>query len=246
MQEFWIEILSFTVLQSVLSAFLSVVIGGGLAWFLYRYKGLRLERPLKAIGGLTFVMPVMIPSLAFLLLFEGVYGLWAIVNVHVFLNAIYCMNQLHGAYESSISVQKERQTQLLRFGLWGRLRYIEWPALSPTLSTSFLVVFCLCLSSFSVVLLLGGGPATTTLSVALYHSLGVSFNPEAAGFCLILQVFISLLFALLLHKKRTHLRRSLFLQKKTDDLGWRSSFCWGFSWSIVFLCFVFWKPLRPL
>lgn len=207
MELFWFEILKFTLLQSVLSAAFSVLIGGSLARFLWLNQGLRLERLLTAMGALTFVMPVMIPALGFMLLFdyaggEILYGLAGIVLVHVFLNAAYCMAQIRGAYGRFVTPSMQRQCDLLVFSKKERLVHLEFPAVRSTLINSFLVVFCLSLSSFSVVLLLGGGPASTTLSVALYHGLSVSFDLKNAAFFLTLQLILSLTFASLLHRQQ--------------------------------------------
>ncbi|HBN22173.1 MAG TPA: hypothetical protein DD412_02935 [Holosporales bacterium] len=209
MELFWFEILKFTLLQSVLSAVFSVLLGAILARFLWCNQGLRLEGFLTAMGALTFVMPVMIPALGFMLFFDGaggekLYGLAGIVLVHVFLNAAYCMVQIRGAYERFITPSLQQQCDLLGFSKKERLRYLEFPALRSTLINSFLVVFCLSLSSFSIVLLLGGGPSSTTLSVALYHALSVSFDLKNAGFFLGLQLMLSLVFASLLYHQKQH------------------------------------------
>lgn len=209
MESFWFEILKFTVVQAVLSASLSVFLGAALARFLWRNQGLRLEGVLTALGALTFVMPVMIPALGLMLFFEGamgekLYGLLGIVLVHVLLNTGYCMTQIRGAYGLFITPSLQRQCDLLALSYYARLSYLEFPALRSTLLNTFLVVFCLSLSSFSVVLLLGGGPSSTTLSVALYHGLSVSFDLKSAGLFLGLQLMLSLVFASLLYRQKQY------------------------------------------
>ena len=39
------------------------------------------------------------------------------------------------------------------------------------------LIFMLCMTSFTIVLTLGGGPAATTLEVAIYQSLRFDFDP---------------------------------------------------------------------
>lgn len=215
MIEFWFEILHFTLLQSALSGLFSLLIGVFLARFLYCHKGLRLEKYLKSFGALTFVVPVMLPALAFLMLFENTYGIVSIVSVHIFLNALYCMTQLHGAYEGFITQEKEQSAELLHLTTWQRLRHLEYPTLKESSRHSFMVVFCLCLSSFSVILLLGGGPSSTTLSVALYHALSVRLDFFEASFFLGLQLLLSLSFALFLHVGKNQKTEGAVTEKLT-------------------------------
>ncbi len=42
------------------------------------------------------------------------------------------------------------------------------------------LIFMLCATSFTLVLVLGGGPAATTLEVAIYQSLRFDFDPPRA------------------------------------------------------------------
>jgi len=112
------------------------------------------------------------------------------------------MAQIRGAYGRFVSRPLQHQCDLLNFSKKERLLHLEFPALRSTLLNSFLVVFCLSLSSFSVVLLLGGGPASTTLSVALYNALSVAFDLKSALFFLCLQLLLSLVFASLLYHQK--------------------------------------------
>ena len=60
---------------------------------------------------------------------------------------------------------------------------------------SMLLVFMLCLTSFAVVLTLGGGPKSTTLEVAIYQSLRFDFEPTRAVVLALLQLCLCLLVA---------------------------------------------------
>jgi len=63
---------------------------------------------------------------------------------------------------------------------WAIFRFLEWPALRAGLPAVFSLVFMLCIASFTVVLTLGGGPAATTVEVAIYQSLRFDFDPGRA------------------------------------------------------------------
>jgi thiamine transport system permease protein len=58
----------------------------------------------------------------------------------------------------------------------------------------------LCLTSFAVVLTLGGGPKSTTLEVAIYQSLRFDFDPKQAVTLALLQLGLSMLLAIIAAK----------------------------------------------
>ena len=80
---------------------------------------------------------------------------------------------------------------------WQGWRFIEWPMLREALPGVLLLVFMLCLTSFAVVLTLGGGPRSTTLEVAIYQSLRFDFDPARAVVLALLQLGLCMLVAVL-------------------------------------------------
>jgi thiamine transport system permease protein len=50
-------------------------------------------------------------------------------------------------------------------------RVLEWPMLAARLPGTFAAIFLICLSSFAVALILGGGPRATTVELAIYQAL---------------------------------------------------------------------------
>ncbi|MBX4421562.1 hypothetical protein K4H00_26500, partial [Mycobacterium tuberculosis] len=64
----------------------------------------------------------------------------------------------------------------LGMGGWARFRLIEWPVIRRNLSGIAGLIFMLCITSFTIVLTLGGGPRATTLEVAIYQSLHFDFD----------------------------------------------------------------------
>ncbi|TGQ55921.1 thiamine/thiamine pyrophosphate ABC transporter permease ThiP, partial [Mesorhizobium sp. M1C.F.Ca.ET.212.01.1.1] len=53
------------------------------------------------------------------------------------------------------------------------------------------LVFMLCITSFTIVLTLGGGPAATTLEVAIYQALRFDFDPARAVVLTLLQIVLT-------------------------------------------------------
>ena len=56
----------------------------------------------------------------------------------------------------------------------------------------FVLVFLLCLSSFGVALTMGGGPASTTIEVAIYYAFRYDFNLSKAAYFAMVQICLGL------------------------------------------------------
>jgi thiamine transport system permease protein len=69
-------------------------------------------------------------------------------------------------------------------------RLLEWPHMRVALPGVFTLIFMLCVTSFTVVLTLGGGPQATTLEVAIYQALRFDFDPVLAARLAGLQILL--------------------------------------------------------
>ena len=130
---------------------------------------------LSAIGGSTW---------------PGIYGLSGILVAHVFFNLPLATRLLLEALEATPTDQWRLASQL-GMGPRPAFRLIEWPALRASLPGVAGLVFMLCVTSFTLVLTLGGGPAATTLEVAIYQSLRFDFDPARAALLTLLQVVLT-------------------------------------------------------
>ena len=66
----------------------------------------------------------------------------------------------------------------------------EWPAIKRVALSLNLLVFLLCFTSFSLVLMLGGGPKVTTLEVEIYSAIRFDFSIAKAAALSLIQVAI--------------------------------------------------------
>jgi thiamine transport system permease protein len=66
-------------------------------------------------------------------------------------------------------------------------QHLEAPMLRATLPGAFLTIFTLCLASFATALTLGGGPAATTVELAIYQALRFDFAPDRAATLALIQ-----------------------------------------------------------
>jgi thiamine transport system permease protein len=189
--------LRFTVWQAALSAALSVLLALPVAFALHRRRFAGRGAVIGLLGA-PFVLPVILVVFGLIgllgrrgivtaaLAWAGLpalplYGASGVIFAHVVLNLPFATRLILFALEA-IPSQHHRLAAALNFGPWARFRHLAWPALARVLPGVFGVVFLICTASFSVALILGGGPAATTLELALYQAFRFEFDlPHAAS-----------------------------------------------------------------
>jgi len=113
----------------------------------------------------------------------SIYGLAGILIGHVFFNLPLATRLMVRALDR-VSVDEWRLAASLGFSRLQLLRFVEWPALLRVIPGAAGLIFMLCLTSFTIVLTLGGGPQTSTLEVAIYQALKFDYDPpRALGLC---------------------------------------------------------------
>ncbi|OOF54297.1 thiamine/thiamine pyrophosphate ABC transporter permease ThiP [Rodentibacter genomosp. 2] len=205
------QVIFFSFGQAFLSALLAVLIGAlfGRAFFYQPFPGKRLIHRLLS---LTFVLPALLAIFGLLEIYgtEGwlswlmqwlginwkptIYGLKGILIAHLFFNIPLAARVTQQALQAIPSEQHQLAAQLNIQG-WQFFRLIEMPYLKNQLLPTFVLIFMLCFTSFTIVLSLGGGPQNSTLEVAIYQAIFFEFDfPKAALFALIQFVFCFVLF----------------------------------------------------
>lgn len=182
-----LHVAAFTMEQAGLSTALSLLIGVPLARALARRKFTGRALVLR-----LFAVPLALPAIVAVLGIVAVfghggwlggrfelYGLTGILLAHVFFNAPMAARMLLTRLEA-VPAESWRLAAQLGFGERDVFARIEWPELSRALPGVALLIFLLCTASFTVVLTLGGGPAATTLEVAIYQALRFDFDPPRA------------------------------------------------------------------
>lgn len=193
--------LRFTLLQAALSAACSVALAIPVARALARrrFPGRSL---LITLMGAPFLLPVVVAVMGFVALFGrngavnallsgmglppvSIYGLHGVVLAHVFLNLPLVTRMLLHGWQA-IPAERLRLAASLGFTPADGLRHLELPMLRTVLPGALATVFALCLTSFAVALILGGGPAATTLELAIYQAVRFEFALDhAAGLALV-------------------------------------------------------------
>ncbi|OOF70886.1 thiamine/thiamine pyrophosphate ABC transporter permease ThiP [Rodentibacter caecimuris] len=205
------RIILFSLGQASLSAFLSLFIGLLFSRAFFYTKFPAKSFILKLLS-LTFVLPSLLAVFGLLgvfgisgwlnqlLHFLGIenqiriYGLQGILIAHLFFNIPLSARMGIQALQSVPPEQYRLAIQLNIRG-WHFFRLIELPYLKQHILPTFMLIFLLCFTSFSIVLALGGGPQYSTLEVAVYQAVFFEFDlPKAALFSLIQCLLCCILF----------------------------------------------------
>ena len=199
------RVVFFSLWQAFLSTLLSVFFGLLVARAFVRFPHFPFRNLILALFGLPLVVPAIVAVLGIVSVYgnqgwlpigKNLYGLTGILLAHCFFNIPMAVRLFLPTW-NTIPQQHWRMAAQLRFSSWQQWKHIEWPALRENIPSVSLLIFMLCLTSFAVVLTLGGGPRSTTLEVAIYQSLRFDFEPGQAVILALLQLMISIILALL-------------------------------------------------
>lgn len=242
--EVWLDpylrhVVLFTLEQATLSALLSLLLAIPIARALHRraFPGKQLFIRLLSVSQ---VLPVIIALfgivavhgqqgwLANLLTAIGLkggnylYGLSGILLAHLFFNLPLATRWLLTSLETipADSWRLASQLGMPSGSLW---RYLEWPAMRGQVLPLASLIFMLCFSSFTTVMALGGGPAATTLEVAIYQAVRFDFELDTAASLAICHMLLSGSVLLLHHCQSIRLPRSntrLTITERPAQAGW--------------------------
>ena len=118
-----------------------------------------------------------------------IFGLSGILIAHVFFNMPLAVRLLLERF-CAIPSEHWKLAESLRFSHFERMRYILFPAIVDVLPGIASLIFFLCAASYTIILVLGGNPGTTTLQVAIYQSLSFDFDMGRAAILTLVQLII--------------------------------------------------------
>ena len=191
------RILRFTLYQAILSTAISVVSAIPVAIAMARRPQFPGRLWIVRLMAVPLGLPVLIGALGLigtwgrqgifndLLAFSGferplqIYGLQGILLAHVYFNLPLAARLFLAGIER-VPHEYFKSAAMLSMNRRSVFRFIEWPAILPLIPGVAGLIFMLCATSFTLVLILGGGPAATTIEVAIYQALRFDFNPSRA------------------------------------------------------------------
>ena len=214
-EPYFISILRFTFRQAAISTIVSLVLGLPGAWIM-SHCSFRSKRLVRAIYSVSFVLPSILVVLGFVIFYGnsgylnsilmGIFGLdepplrilysfKAVVLAHAFYNFPVIVTVI-GSYWSGMGRSLEESAATAGAGPLRIFVSIVLPQLLPAIAAACVLVFLYCFNSFSIILVLGGGPAFTTAEVEIYRQARMNFNTKAA--CALSIVTLAVVLAVLL------------------------------------------------
>ena len=205
-QPYVVDVVLFTLGLAGVSTLLTVALGLPVAWVLARFT-FPGRRALRALTVVPFVLPTVVVGSAFLALLgprgpldalaELVMGpdapqvrldgsAAAIVVAHVFYNVAVVVRLVGGMW-ALLDPRLEEAARVLGAPPWRVFREVTWPLLRPAVLSAASIVFLFTVTSFGVVLLLGG-PRDTTLEVEIYRQTAILLDLPTAAALTILQM----------------------------------------------------------
>lgn len=203
--------LKFTLIQAVLSALLSILFAlpGAALFSRYRFP---FKKALLSLSSVSFILPPILVVLAFVQ-FWGKQGwvnqIWqfirpeaepirvlysakAILMAHVFYNLPLALRFIYDGWSTIPQNQNEAAASLGASPRAAFMRIIL-PQLMRSVLSAFLIIFLYCFLSFSIILVLGGGPRYSTLEVEIYQQIKFSGNYVSGGITALIELSISLM-----------------------------------------------------
>lgn len=198
----------FTLIQAILSTALSVAPALLVARALSRHPAFPGRGLILRLFAVPLALPAIVAAMGVLALYgragyfapllaglgsepwPGIYGLSGILVAHVFFNLPLAARLFVEALDTVPSDQWRLASQL-GMGGGASFRLVEWPVLRAALPGIAGLVFMLCVTSFTVVLTLGGGPAASTLEVGIYQALRFDFDPARAVALTLVQIALT-------------------------------------------------------
>ncbi len=183
--------LRFTLAQAAVSAALSVLLAVPVARALARrrFPGRGL---FVTLTGAPFILPGIVAVMGLVAVFgrsgwlaaglaplglppPRLYGAQGVVLAHVFLNLPLAVRMILNGW-AAIPGERLRLAAALDLPPGAVVRHVEVPMLRAVVPGAFVAVFLICTTSFAVALTLGGGPAATTVELAVFHAIRFEFD----------------------------------------------------------------------
>ena len=203
------RIIRFTLWQAFLSTSISTICAIPIALAFFEYKKFAGRSLILRLFALPLALPQIVAVLAIVSLYGNqgyftdilitlglptgsIYGITGILLAHVFFNLPLVIRIILGAL-SSMPPEYERLAHQLQMNAIQRFSHVYWPYFKTALFNAASLVFMLCITSFTIVLTLGGGPAATTIEVAIYQALTFDFDIPRAVILTLIQLGLTVI-----------------------------------------------------
>lgn len=203
------RLLALTIGQAVASCAVTLLVGVPVAWVLQRFS-FPGRAAVRSVATIPFVLPTVVvgAAMASLLGPRGLVDLrgswWPILAAHLCFNLAVVLRTVGSAF-SAVPADLEPAARLLGCSRVGAARRVLLPVVAPSITAAAVVVFLFCLTSFGVVVILGGG-RVSTIEVEIWTRATRQFDLSGAGVLCLLQL-VAVVATLAVHARVTKGRR---------------------------------------
>lgn len=187
-QDYYLRVFKFTYSQAIISTFFSVLIGLIGAYILSNYK-FRFKKIIQTVYSIPIMLPSVLAVLGFVITFgtSGIisklfnvklhflYSYKAIIAAHVFYNFPIIAITVSSKWKN-IGSDQEDEARVAGAGELKIFTEITLPKLLPSILSSGIIVLMFCISSFAIILILGGNPRFTNTEVEIYRQARTNLN----------------------------------------------------------------------
>lgn len=194
------KLLKFTLIESFLSATISVAIALPFAAFFANYR-FPFRKALITMSEMAFTIPTILVVLAFVIWYGNagvlnqvlqsafsldspplriLYSYKAIILAHVYLNFPIAFTLITEAW-SGMPYKDELSSRLMGKSNITTFFSISFPKLRGTIIAAWILIFLFCFSSFSIILALGGKPSFYTIEAEIYKRTYTDMNPHSSA-----------------------------------------------------------------
>lgn len=181
----------FTLWQAAISTLLAVAVGTVFAYLLYR-KSFIGQRFLRSVLTVPFVLPIIVIAIAFStfqIRNTSSNSIALIIAAHVFIEASITTRTLGSAW-LSLDTDLEDASALDGAGRFKTFWSVTAPTLGTTFAAAAALTFAYTVSSFGVVLLLGGG-LLNSIETSIYQQVFTYLNLSQATALGLVQICIT-------------------------------------------------------
>jgi thiamine transport system permease protein len=195
-----LEVIWFTLWQAAVSTLVTLVIAIPGAYLLYR-RSFPGQGIVKALITVPFALPSIVVAVGFIV-FRNAHDFWIdlglsflsdpiywIIGAHVFVNYSIAVRTIGGVW-ATMDSDIEEAAELDGAGRLKSLLAISLPQLRPAIFSAAALVFLFSVTSFGIVLVLGGGQIQT-IETAIYFSATQFLDLEAAAALILIQTLIT-------------------------------------------------------
>jgi len=251
-----LKIIVWTFEQAVLSAGIALLIGIPAAYIAgspgFKHRGLA-----RTLTSIPFAMPSILFVLGFILFWgnsgyfhkilpvQVLYKPSAIIFAHACFNFPLVMQFSQGAF---YKIRKSYAFCAASLGASPLQRFftVVLPLAAPSIASAAILAFLYCWTSFAMVLILGGGPAGTTLAVEIYRYARITLNYRYSGLLSLIETSVAcfaFLFYLRFEKKNKYYFPAQSADGRMETAAGRngksaSGKAWGILKNIYFILVV--------